>query len=384
MYDIKQGALESAWTGEEVTLNPNFYGVIGSDNDGKQFSLKSIQNMDSTVWLPEEAFPSGLEDYELPVRNKIAVGIHRRGNDMVVETEGDSTPSYDYPLIVDVEMTGSETHLQGMIVQQNFSINILGLPLWQYLEIQSLSDLKPIEEVILEVSNLGESDSQHTNQPVSIPDLPDIEYPELLEYMRNVGRAADAEIMLPAIWPPGLPQVVNHYRENFDLTREVARDLLQEIDELTEDVVATMPSVSILDAEDFDEESGDYGSFEHERLGVELYGFYVEIDEESGTTSFLRVDGSDSRYDRKEIGHIDGLFAFLIEETAEEAFELFLDQGTDAVFELSLTQNEEEASAVFEMKRQYGPKFTWYYLDKFHFTLFEEQPPHLQDSDKGI
>jgi hypothetical protein len=376
MYDIRQKVNESVRTGEEVSLDPSLYGVAASSEGGSQFSVKSIQNADTTIWLPENAFPDDLEQYELPARNKVAMALRKRGNDMVVETEGDRNPSYEYPILFDVEMEGDEDHLLGMTFTQNFSFSLYQLPLWQFLELRSLSEIEPIEDVVIEYR--GESSTQHLNTPFDLPELPDPAFPEDLEYMRNVGRATDSEIWLPYLWPSGVGHVVEFYREEYELTRDVAQDLLDVIDQLTEDEVATIPSVGILDPNDVDDE-GNYRTVEFQELRFEMNGIILEVDDDTGGGHFSLVPGSDPRYERLEQGYVEGVGLCLLEESPEELYELFLEFGLEATTKMSVVQDLDEANTILEAKREYGPKFTWYYIDKFYFTLFEDVPPHLQD-----
>ncbi|QIB75353.1 hypothetical protein G3I44_14280 [Halogeometricum borinquense] len=378
MYDIKQKVQKSIRTGEEVALNPNLYGVTESGEDDKEFTLKSIRNPDTTLWLPEDAFPSELEQYELPVRSKVAVGLHRSGNEMVVKTEGGSKRTYDYPLLVDVEMSGNEDHLLGMTLQQNFSFELVSLPLWQYLEIRSLNELGPIEDVTIELTDSERSERRHTDQPVNLPDLPEPDFPEELEYLRSVGIATETEIWLPYYWPPGIPRVVEYYRENRDLTRDVAEELLDGIDRLTQETVVTIPVVSIIDSEEVDED-GNYQAIESERFRLQWGGIVFEADEETGEGRFEIVGGENPQYERGDLNELEGLGVAWIEETPEQAYELFMENGLDAVSMITPTWDPEEGNAVMETKRRYGPKFTWYYIDKFFFGFYEDVPPHLED-----
>jgi len=383
IYDMKQKVTESVRTGEEVTLHPNLYGVTESTGEGEEFTLKSIENADTTIWIPADAISNAIDQYELPYRNQIAVGLHRRGNDMIVQTAGNGTPSYEYPLLIDVEMESDKNYLQGMQLTQNFSFTLLQLPLWQYLEIRSLSEIEPIQDVTLEFEPDDVSDTRHTNQPVSLPSLPEPDFPEELEYMRYVGRAADTEIWLPYYWPSRVLQVIDFYRERFDLTQEVAENLLADIEELTSDEVATIPSIAILDP-DSEDDDGNYRTIQHQELRLMAYGIVLDVGEDGETAEFAQVPGSDPRYDRQEVDFLEGVGITLIEETPEQALELFMESGLDAVTQLSITSEEAKANAVLETKRKYGPKFTWYYLDKFYFALYEDVPPHLEESVKQI
>jgi len=377
IYDIRQKVEKSKRTGEKVSLNPNFYGVVESSGGGREFSLKSMENPDATVWLPEEVMSEGVEKYELPIQNEVAIGIYEQGGKMIIESEGDRRPSYDYPLMAQVQMQSDSDHLLGMEVSQNFSFKLYQLPLWQYLELHSLIEPQPIQDVTLKYVNTGESETRHTNEPVSLPTLPDPIFPDLLNYMRNVGLAADSEIWLPYYWPKRLPQVVEFYRQEYSLTRDLAEELLNDINELTDDVVMSIPTISILDPESADEE-GNYQDIRHCELAPLLSGIILEVDEERGTGEFIKVPGSDPRYKRKEVGHIEAVGATLVEEGPEQVYEMFVEDGLDAITRLSLTDNPDEANAVLETKRDYGPKYTWYHLDKFHFALYEEIPPHME------
>lgn len=376
MYDIKQKVHESVRTGEEVSLQPDLYGIAESNGDEKQFSLKSIRNPDTTIWLPEDVVPSELEQYELPIRSKVAVGLHRRGNNMVIETEGDSKPTYEYPLLIDTEMSGSEDHLLGMTVQQNFSFNLVEIPLWQYLELRSLNELDPIEDVTIELMDVNRSETQHTNQPVSLPDLPEIDFQEELKFIRHVGQAANTEIWLPIYWPPGIPNVVEHYRENYDLTRDVAEELLDVIDELTEETVVTIPVISVLNPDELNED-GNYRTIESEWSSPHWGSIVSDVNEETRELNFNNVNGDNPRYKREEIGKLDRIWVTRLEETPEQACELFMGNGVEAVSQLTPTSNQEEGNAVMEIKREYGPKYTWYYIDKLFFDFYEDTPPHL-------
>jgi hypothetical protein len=196
--------------------------------------------------------------------------------------------------------------------------------------------------------------------------------------MRNVGRAADSEIWIPMLWPPGIPHVIGHYLENYDLTRDIAQELLNVIDELTEDQIATIPEVGIIDAESYDD--GVYQIVKHQDLRFKMDGLHLMEDEETGAVEFSFVSGAHPGYERHEEGDVDGLGLMYLEETAGEAFDVFLESGIDAVIELTPVDDPEESNSVLEFKREYGPKYTWYHLDKFHFTLSSELPPHLEQA----
>ncbi|WP_311174156.1 hypothetical protein [Halobellus ordinarius] len=376
IYDIRQKVKESQRTGEKVNLDPNFYGISNSSGGGSQFSLKSIENPDATIWLPEEVLSESIDQYELPISGEVAVGIYEQGGEMVVKTEGDHSPSYEYPLLVDAEMQGDSDHLQGIKITQDFSFKLYELPLWQYLEFLSLSEIEPVQSVTLEFVSTGESETRHTDTPISLPSLPEPEFPDLLQFMRNVGRAADAEIWVPYYWPVRIPQVVEYYRQERDLTRDVAKELLDGISELTDETVVTIPTISILNPDSIDDE-GNYQSIEHEELQLKMGGIILEVDEKWGEGEFSLVSGDDSRYKRNEVGHVEGIGVTFTEENPESVYQEFVQKGLDAVTELSITNNPDQAESILETKRVYGPKFTWYHLDEFHFALYNEIPPHI-------
>lgn len=378
MYDIKQRVEESRRSGNEVTLHPNFYGIKETDQGGREFSLKSIENPDATVWLPEESIPDDLGQFDFPVHREVAIAVKRIGSDLVIETEFDNNPSYDYPLLTDFELRSDVENLHGLQVSQNFTVKLYQLPLWQYLELDSLSEIEPIEDVIIRHGDTGESATQHTDDEIDIPDLPDPEFPELLEYMRNVGRAADCEVMAPYYWPPRVLQVIEHYKDEFELTRDIARNLLDDIDELTQNEVATIPTISILDPNEVDD-NGKYQTIRHEELSLIWGGIILEVDEKWGSGEFSIVPGDDPRYTRKETREMEAVGATFIEETPNQVFEEFLDKGMDALSSFTPTTELDDAKALFETKRVYGPKFTWYYLDKFHFVFYKEAPSHHEE-----
>jgi len=376
IYDIRQKVKESQRSGEKVNLNPSFYGVSKSSKKESQFSLKSIENSDATFWIPEEALSKSIDQYELPISGEVAVGIYEQGGEVVVKTEGNHRGSYKYPLLVEAEMRADSDHLQGMKITQDFSFKLYQLPLWQYLEFLSLAEIEPIQNVTLEFVSIGESETRHTDTPISLPSLPEPEFPDLLQFMRNVGRAADEEIWLPYYWPARIPQVVEYYRKERDLTRDVAKELLNGVSELTDESVVTIPTISILDPDNIDEED-NYQSIKHQDLKPKMGGIILEVDEEGGGGEFSLVPGNDSRYERDEIGQVEAIGVTFVKESPEEVYQTFLQKGLDAISELPITNNTDNAESVLETKRVNGPKYTWYYLDKFHFALYNEMPPHI-------
>jgi len=303
---------------------------------------------------------------------------------MVVETEGYRERSYDYPILINMELSGDKDNLLGMEMNQNYSFKLYQLPLWQYLEFRSLTELEPVENVTLHHSGLGESVKQHTNTPVDLPDLPESEHPEILEYLKRVGLAADSEIWFPNYWPPRVLRAIQFYQEEYSLTRDIAKELLLDIDELTSEEVATIPVIGIFDGEPSSED-GEYQPIRSEELRLEIGGFILEVDEETRNGEYSQVPGSDPRYERSEIETTEGVGAFLLEESTDEAFDSFLESGIDAISELSPTEDEQKANSVLETRRSYGPQRTWHCIDRFYLALIEEIPPHLESAfDESI
>lgn len=374
IYELRQSVEESRRTGEEVTLNPSFYGITESDGDGASFDFKEVSNSDSSIWIPESAVPDEIRDYELPTRNKVAVGLHDEDDEMVVKTEADNTPSYEYPLLTEVEMKSDTENLIGMQITQEFSFELYNLPLWQYFEIRSL-DAESIDSISLNIESEDVSDSFKLDENMSPPSLPEPNFPELLEFMRFVGLASETEVWIPCYWPPRVLQVVNFYNEEYDLTRDVAEELLEGIDQLTAEEVATVSSVSIVDTTG----EGDPRIVRHSELGMRPGGVVVQIDDNNGGQfQYSIVKGSDPDYERGETGSPEGVGVLFLDETPERAFEKFENNGMEAIDDLSNVASPEDANSILEVRRVYGPKLTWYHVDRFEFGLYEELPPHIE------
>ena len=76
-------------------------------------------------------------------------------------------------------MQGDPDHLQGMKITQDFFFKLYELPLWQYLEFLSLAEIEPVQNVTLEFVSTGESETRHTDTPISLRSLPEPEFPDI-------------------------------------------------------------------------------------------------------------------------------------------------------------------------------------------------------------
>lgn len=377
IYNIRQKIKESQRTGESVNLDPSFYGILEGSGEKNQFRLKSLKNPDATIWLPEDTLPESIDKHGLPFNREIAVGYHEQGGELVIKTEGDQEPSHHYPLLVDAGVQTDSNHLTGMRMTQDFSFRLYELPLWQYLEFLSLEEVAPIQSVTLENVGKGESRTQQVDNSISLPSLPEPEHPDILQYLRNIERAADAQIEMPYYWPPRVLQVIDYYREEHELTRDIARELLTGISELTEDCVGTLPTISIQTPSSTDEQ-GNYAVVKQDELQPKMGGIILKINEQQATGEFSIVPGDDPRYERGEIGDVDGVTCMFSEKSPEDLYQDFSQMGLEAVSNLCLTSNPEKAGSILEIRRVYGPKFIWYHFDKFHFVIYDEIPPHIE------
>lgn len=374
IHHVIQANRRSLATGEKENFQINFYGVQSGSGDSKSHEMLNIGNPDSVVWVPKEAVPDHLQDTTGETIGKLAVSMRLRGVDLVIETRGDRKRSYEYPILIEASVGVDERELMGRLLQQNFTFQIWQLPLWQYLELVDLKQAGPFDSVKHEFADEGKSGTSHPQTPVEIPDIVEPDRRDELEFMIRVGKATETPVMTPAYWYDETVKIIQRHI-NAELTKERAERVLSEIEDATDDEIATRATVSILDPSEKTEDR--YPVINHSELGVLSGGVILEIDE-AGGGNFQIIPGSDPRYDRGGLGDITGVGACFSKMSPYELFEVFTGNGVKAIEDVDPTVVEDEANAIIEYKREYGPRYTWYTMDSFHISIYEAIPPHLE------
>lgn len=277
IYDIDQALKESEDNDSPPTLSARFYSIASNGSGDNSYQMKDIRNSDATVWLPDEKFPDSFEKRSGSVSAEIAVAFEKHGNDFVVKTEGDSSISYEYPILLEGTFTNNPDTLIGGLGQHTYQFKLWKLPVWQILELLDLKEIDPFDTVKINIVDQGETTTQHLTESIETPDIPIPKILDEIKFMHRVGLATDTDLYMPIKINEEALQAIQNYMDS-DLTSEVAKECLEEVNKATEGIVFTRPIVAMLNPSQPTEHS--YESVQRTELGVFEGGLIREWDDE--------------------------------------------------------------------------------------------------------
>lgn len=375
IYAMDQAAKESERNNSSVTLHPNFYGVASDGEEGPSFQMKDIRNSDATIWIPEAEFPDSFEERSGPITGQIAVAFEKHGDDLVVKTKGDSSVSYDYPISMEGTFTNNPEALIGVLSRHTYQFKLWQLPIWQLLELLDLKNSGSFDRVKIEIVDQEESVTQHLNEPIETPDIPEPTILDELEFMHRVSRATDTELYVPITVNEEALETIQNYRD-VDLTKETAEECLDRVQEATEEVVVTRPIVAILDLAQPTEHG--YESVQQTDLDVFEGGLIMEWDDEAEDAKFSIVPGSDDRYELDPETAVVNLGLGQIQLDSDDVYQRICQDGVEAVTDLPFAESRDEAGSFVELSRRSGERSIWSQMDYLQITIYDEFPSRLE------
>jgi hypothetical protein len=370
LYDA--GQLNTARDMRENIENADikFYGIT-EGGDEYQDKLTRVGNPDTTIWLPKDDLPDDINELEGGIQASIAVGLYSRGDELLMKTAGDNERSLEYPLLMEGTIGHNPDELIGHLVQSDFRFYFPNLPLWQYLEFLKIKEDIPYESIAWELEELDKTGVEPLHNPIDVPELPDPLYREEFEFLVRLGKAAGEEVMTPVSLIDEELELIHQYMDKEDLTRDKAQEWLNELSEVAEDGVLTNIQLKLLDtAESVDDISV------RERIWLEPLESALVFEED--VDEFVLTQGSDPRYEPREVGEKVGQIMWCT-EPAEEVYSQFETQGLEALNTIDVLEEPGSEATIIVFRHTSGPEFTWYKMDYLNIHVFPEMPSHLRD-----
>jgi len=381
-YEISHSVRKSQQLGdqESYSIDTRFFGIKKQEKSEDSFNFKTIRNPDTSLWLPENLLPDGLIDERPSIEGRVYAAFREENQEFVVETVGDDTPSYDYPIELEGMTSPSNDQMVGWESQFNFSLSISEIPLWQFKELLELSQHSPFSTVEVRNPDTGDSHKQTTDDLVPTPDVVKPEYWDLLEFAWKAGKATETELLYPVFLCNDAAEVLEDYKTE-NLTRSHAEDCLTELAVETQDFVCTQVKVYLADARG--QSGAGFEIKKQSNIGAKPGAFIFE--QKDGVIDGVSIEDSyEESFERQDPGHVDGMVIGLYAEDQEQLYEKFVDSGIDALEDLDQIQEISEANSCVTINREHGIATHWYWFDRLKIQVFSEIPSHAEERIREI
>lgn len=378
LYEVSQTMRESekASEGDELAMEISFFGIHETGQGGSHHEFTQIENPDGSIWLPKDMVPDEFEDDPLDVTRTFYAGFEERNGDFIMKTTGDESPTYEYPIAVEGNLTSNNNEIVGWEGNLDFDCRLPHLPLWQVIELVALQEQSPYDTVIIEIPEKSISDRRPITREAEIPDIPIPEYWDLLKFAHRVGLASETAILYPAFVTHDAGDILESYQQK-ELTKENAKQCLQDLAVATMDSVYTEVNVCVLDPNHRVENR-------YKKLDAEVIrdtpGAYVMKTEDNTIQEISIKESYPDSFDRKDPGYIESLGIMLVEETADQAFQMFCSEGLKSIADVTRTRDQTSTNACISINRIHGQATHWYWFDRLIVNIYSGIPPHAAES----
>lgn len=361
---------------EELSVDISFFGIHETDEGGSSYNYTKLENPDSSIWLPDDAVPENVKKTSLNVTRSFYAGFKEQNGEFIMKTIGESSPTFEYPIRVEGTVAPDGDRIVGWEGELNFNFRVSQLPLWQFKELLALKENAPYDSITIKDPEESISEKQPLNREIDIPDVPEPEYWNLLEFAHRVGLASDTDLFYPVFLYNEAAEVLKKYQE-MDLTREIAKQCLRGLVAATTDCIYTEVVVSILDPTKRVENG--YKKLESDVIRS-VPGAYVVENEGDEIRDISIEETYPDSFDRQDPGHVEGLMIMLVEESDQEVFQILRSGGLESINELTPVMDQDEAQTCLSINREHGVATHWYWFDKLRINIYSGIPPHATES----
>lgn len=352
LYDV--ATLED---GEEIDLN--FWKSTG-DGESKGKDLIQVANPDSRIILPKDIIPDVIDELKMPTESTVefTADWSLSGSTLRLDVEFASEPTPEYPIEIEIqwEKTKHDIHEFGE-GQFSFSVDIDNLSVNQYIESLKIRNRDNIKNIEFQFPDRDKTYQHRLDEPFEGIDIPEVENPDFVEFVRRVSLATDTRIPVPEFISKEHRKVYDEYA-GCSLDTETAEEVLSELQESGEEIKRTFVSIVI-----WEDDLSAVDIYEDEPVHFEDLGdtrVLLGLRESPDAEEANRFPGEEHRTHPIESNY-----------SPEELLEMFRESYGETIYELMQSEGDaEEARSELSNRIRFGQDTIWGTIDKHTIDIF--------------